>query len=34
MLIIWGIGGAAIYQLWMPETSAFMRSTAESSTSS
>jgi hypothetical protein len=31
MLIIWGIGGAAIYQLWMPETSAFMRSTAQSS---
>jgi hypothetical protein len=26
MLIIWGIGGAVIYQLWMPETTAFIRS--------
>jgi hypothetical protein len=26
MLIIWGIGGAAIYQLWLPESSTFIRS--------
>jgi len=26
MLIVWGIGGAAIYQLWMPESSTFIRS--------
>lgn len=26
MLITWGIGGAAIYLLWLPESSAFLRS--------
>jgi hypothetical protein len=26
MLIIWGIGGAAIYQLWLPESSKFIKS--------
>jgi hypothetical protein len=26
MLIIWGIGGGAIYQLWLPESSAYLRS--------
>jgi len=26
MLVVWGIGGAAIYQLWLPESSAFIRS--------
>jgi hypothetical protein len=25
-LIIWGFGGAAIYQLWLPESSLFIRS--------
>jgi hypothetical protein len=25
LLIIWGIGGAVIYQLWLPETTAFIR---------
>jgi hypothetical protein len=27
MLIVWGIGGAAIYQLWLPESTAFIKST-------
>ena len=26
MLVIWGIGGAAIYQLWLPESSSFIKS--------
>ena len=26
MLLIWGIGGAAIYQLWLPESSKFIKS--------
>ena len=25
-LTIWGIGGVAIYQLWLPESSLFLRS--------
>ena len=28
MLIVWGIGGAAIYQLWMPESSAYFKSSS------
>jgi hypothetical protein len=26
MLIVWGIGGAAIYKLWLPESSAYFKS--------
>jgi hypothetical protein len=26
-LIIWGIGGAAIYQMWLPESSAYFKTT-------
>ncbi len=33
MLVIWGIGGAALSQLWLPETSAFMKSSRAGSTS-
>ncbi|MCW2935388.1 MAG: hypothetical protein JWM19_6350 [Actinomycetia bacterium] len=29
-LIIWGIGGVAIYQLWLPESTLFIRSAAKS----
>jgi hypothetical protein len=28
MLIVWGIGGVAIYQLWLPESSAFFKSSS------
>lgn len=33
LLIIWGVGGAAVYQLWLPETTAFIRRTEEASKS-
>jgi hypothetical protein len=28
MLIVWGIGAAAIYQLWMPKSSAYFKSSS------
>jgi hypothetical protein len=30
MLVIWGFGGAAIYHLWLPESTLFIKSTAKS----